>query len=49
MVDPRVEKLAKILIDYSCDVQKGEKISEILKKEIENNKYEVVGCKFNNE
>ncbi len=26
MVDPRVEKLAKILIDYSCDVQKGEKV-----------------------
>ena len=33
----------------TIDVQKGEKISEILKKEIEKNKYEVVGCKFNNE
>ena len=35
--------------EETIDVQKGEKISEILKKEIENNKYEVVGCKFNNE
>ena len=35
--------------EETIDVQKGEKISEILKKKIEKNKYEEVGCKYNNE
>ena len=25
-MDPRIKKLADLLVDYSCDVQKGEKV-----------------------
>ena len=33
----------------SIDVKRGTKVSDLLKKEIENSEIKVVGCKFNNE